>query len=62
MIFLNHRCYCHLGIPMIVSAKYEVVLRLATMFFLFEKPHREEGEEKKTRTISKRFPRYRTKT
>ena len=33
MIFLNHLCYCHLGIPRIVSAKYEVILCLATMVF-----------------------------
>ena len=45
MIFLNHQCYCHLGIPRIVSAKYEVILSLATMFYLSEKSHREgEGE------------------
>ena len=54
-IFLNHRCYCHdLGIPRIihVSAKYKVILHLATtctcMAFLSNKSHREEGEEKKS--------------
>ena len=48
MIFLNHWCYCHLGIPRIVSAKYEVILSLATVFFLLDKSHRgeEEGEER----------------
>ena len=30
-----------------VSAKYEVILRLATVVFLSDKSHREEGEEKK---------------
>ena len=34
MIFLNHQCYCNVGIPRIVSAKYEDILRLATMFFV----------------------------
>ena len=51
MIFLNHRCYCHdLGIPRIISAKYKVILHLATtcMAFLFNESHREEGEEKKS--------------
>ena len=59
MIFLNHQCYCHLGIPRIVSAKYEVILRLATtcMFFV-----REVFIEKKELKEKKRFSRYGTKT
>ena len=47
MIFLNHRCYCHLGFPRIVSAKYEVVLSLATVVFLSDKSYREEREEER---------------
>ena len=43
MIFLRQT---YLGVPRIVSAKYEVILRLATMVFLSDKSHR-EGEENK---------------
>ena len=47
MIFLRHRRYSNLGMPRIVSAKYEVILSLATMFVLFDKfrEEEEEGEE-----------------
>ena len=51
MIFLRHRCYSNLGIPRIVSAKYEVILSLATMVFLFDKIHREGKGEKNTLKI-----------
>ena len=53
MIFLNHRCYCHLGNPRIVSAKYEVILRLATMVFLFDKSHREEEKKLKIKQFQR---------
>ena len=62
MIFLNHRCYCHLGIPRIVSAKYEVILRLATMFIFVREVSSRRRRRTKNLTISKRFPRYHTKT
>ena len=49
MIFLNHQCYCHLGIPRIVSAKYEVILRLATMFFCWTSLIEKKKEKKETK-------------
>ena len=42
MIFSRHRCDTNLGIPRIVSAKYEVILSLTTMVILFDKTHQEE--------------------
>ena len=50
MIFLRHQCYTYIGIPRIVSAKYEVILSLATMVFLLDKIHREEEEKRKEKT------------
>ena len=49
MIFLHHRCYCNVGIPRIVSAKYEVILCLATMFFFVRQgSSRRRKQRKKT--------------